>query len=137
MNETSEARSRYLALALASRTALRLLDNYVKEGRSNAKLESTVKEVLESLKASREVNNLFGPIPDDSPFTNYEQLMTLNEVVENLKDQNIVDNLTNLFSTEGDVRSRRRNAEEAVKFFYALENRALHHYNGQIGTRES
>jgi hypothetical protein len=136
MNETSEARSRYLALALASRNALRLLATYVNEGRTDRQLEITVTEVLDSLKATREETNLFGPIPDESPFTNYEQLLTLDEVVKNLEDRNIVDNLTNLLSTSGDENSRRRNAEEAVKFFYALENRALHHYSRQIGTRE-
>jgi hypothetical protein len=137
MNETAEARSRYLALALASRNALRLLDNYVNEGKTDAQLEVTLKEVLGSIQATREETNLFGPIPDESPFTNYEQLLTLDEVVKNLEDRNIVDNLTNLLSTEGDENSRRRNAEEAVKFFYALENRALHHYSRQIGSRES
>jgi hypothetical protein len=136
MNEISEARSRYLALALASRNALRLLDIYVNEGKTDTQLATTVKEVIDSLKATHEEANLFGPIPDESPFTNYEQLLTLDEVVENLGDRNIVSNLTNLFSTEGDVNSRRRTAEEAVKFFYALENRALHHYSRQIGTRE-
>ena len=136
MHESSDARSRYLALALASRKALRSLDSYVEDGKPDPQLENTVSEVIESLKATRDVSNLFGPVPKLSPFTNYEQVLTLEEVVSDLKGQDVIGNLSNLLPPDPNEDARRRNAAEAVKFFYTLENRALHHYSRQIGSRE-
>lgn len=136
MHESSDARSSYLALALASRKALRSLDDYIERGKPDEQFTESVNEVIASLKATRDTTNLFGPVPKVSPFTNYEQLLTLEEVVSDLKDQNVIENLANLLTPDPDEESRRRNAREAVKFFYTLENRALHHYSRQIGSRE-
>jgi hypothetical protein len=139
MHESSDARSSYLALALASRKALHSLDDYIEQGKKDEQFEDTVKEVIASLqatKATRDALHLFGPVPKVSPFTNYEQLLTLEEVVSDLKDQNVIENLASLLAPDPNEESRRRNANEAVKFFYTLENRALHHYSRQIGYRE-
>jgi len=138
MNENPDSRSRYLALALASRKALRSLSDYVRQGTIDEQLESMVGEVVESLKATRDANNLFGPTPKESPFTNYEQVVTLDEVESDLKNQNIdiVQKLSKPLSLHVDENSRRRDAADAIRFFYALENRALHHYSSQIGSRE-
>jgi hypothetical protein len=136
MHESSETRSRYLALALASRKVLHFLDRYAKSGETDPQLESTVRELIDSLQHANQVNNLFGPVPNDSPFTNYEQQMTVEEVVTDMQDQNIPETLSNLISARGDEASRKRDAARAVKFFYTLENRALHHYSRQVGSRE-
>lgn len=135
MYESSEARSRYLALALASRKALRSLNGYVETGQTDEQLRSTVKEVVDSLKAAREETNLFGPVPDESAFTSYEQLMTLWQVMEEA-DHGIVEDLTGLFSSQESEAVRKQRAGRAIKFFYTLENRALHQYGRQIGSRE-
>ncbi len=135
MHESSEARSRYLALALASREVLRSLDGYVKTGESNGQLEVTVGKVINSLNAIRPEMNLFGPIPDESAFTSYEQLMTLDEVMTDV-GQDIVNDLTNLFSGPRDETARKQSAAKALAFFYTLENRALHHYSRPVGSRE-
>src|SRR5258708_18632584 len=105
MHESSETRSRYLALALASRKALHFLDLYIKSGKTDPQLESTVKELIESLRDSRQENNLFGPVPNESPFTNYEQVMTVEEVEADMQDQNISETLSNLISARGDEAS--------------------------------
>jgi len=138
MYENPESRSRYLALALASRKALRSLGDYVRQGTIDAQLESMVGEVVECLKATRDANNLFGPTPKESPFTNYEQVVTLDEVESDLKDQNIdiIEKLSQPLNVHEDEESRRRDAADAIRFFYTLENRALHHYSSQIGSRE-
>ncbi len=135
MHESSETRSRYLALALASRKALHFLDLYIKSGKTDPQLESTVKELIESLRDSRQENNLFGPVPNESPFTNYEQVMTVEEVEADMQDQNISETLSNLISARGDEASLKHDAANDVKFFYTLENRALHHYSRQVGSR--
>lgn len=137
MHESSEARSRYLALALASRKVLHSLERCVKNGQSDPQLESTLRQLIDSLRDANQENNLFGPAPSESPFTNYEQVMTLEEVVGDMHGQDILANLSSLISAQGNEISRKRNAEEAVKFFYALENRALHHYSHQTGSRET
>ena len=138
MFENYDSRSRYLALALASRKALRSLGDYVKEGTIDEQLQRMVIEVVECLKATRDANNLFGPTPKESPFTNYEQVLTLDEVGSDLKDQNIdiVEKLSHPLNSHLDEDSRRRDAADAIRFFYSLENRALHHYSSQIGSRE-
>ena len=139
MHESSDARSRYLALALASRKALRSLDDYIEKGKPDQQFADIVTEVIDSLKATRDArdaNNLFGPVPKVSPFRNYEQLLTLEEVVSDLKDQDVIENLAKLLKPHPDENSLKANATEALKFFYTLENRALHHYSRQIGSRE-
>src|SRR6266404_4663602 len=132
MQESSDARSRYLALALASRKVLRSIDTYVKTGQTDVQLVGTVNELVDSLKTAHQEANLFGPIPGESPFTNYEQRLTLDEVVSDLRSDVVIGSLTQLLSPDGDEIARKRKAAEAVKFFYTLENRALHHYSRQI-----
>jgi len=100
--------------------------------------QSMVREVVECLKATRDVNNLFGPVPKESPFTNYEQVLTVNEVEKDLQEQdiNIVEKLSRPLGVHADEESRRCDAADAIRFFYTLENRALHHYSSQINSRE-
>jgi hypothetical protein len=141
MHQSSDARSSYLALALASRKALRTLDEYI-DGTANfqsLELQKIVREVIESLvatKRTRDAKNLFGPVPKSSPFSNYEQLLTLEEAESDLEDQDVVGNLEKLLAPDTTQDVRRQNATEAIRFFYALENRALHHYSRQVGYRE-
>jgi hypothetical protein len=101
-------------------------------------LQVMVGEVLNSLRETRNANNLFGPIPKESPFTNYEQVLTLDEVENDLKDQNIniIEKLSQPLQPHDDESARRQDAADAIHFFYVLENRALHHYSSQIGSRE-
>jgi len=131
-----ENSDRYLALALASRKALRSLNDYVKLGTVDDKLQSIFEEVVKSLKATKDEKNLFGPMPTESPFTNYEQVRTLEEVESEQKDKNIVQKLSQHLQMYENEKQRRDEAEAAIEFFYMLENRALHHYSSQIGSRE-
>ncbi len=129
-----ENSDRYLALALASRKALRSLNEYVKLGTVDAQLQSIFEEVVKSLKATKDENNLFGLMPTESAFTNYEQVQTLEEVESEHK--NIVEKLSRRLEGFEDETQRRVEAEPAIEFFYMLENRALHRYSSQVGARE-
>jgi len=129
-----ENSDQYLALALASRKALRSLNDYVKQGVFDVELRKIFQEVVSSLKATKDNQNLFGPIPTESPFTNYEQVQTLEEV-EN-EHQDIVNKLSRPLEPYSDEDRRRSEAEPAIEFFYMLENRALHRYSNQIGSGE-
>ena len=130
MHESSDSRSKYLSLALASRKALRSIDDYIEQGKRDTQFEKTVNEVIESLKATRATRdalNLFGPVPEATPFTNYEQLLTLEEVVSDLKDPDIIENLGNLLTIDADAESRRRNAGRFICVSVALLRRRIVH----------
>jgi hypothetical protein len=133
---STDSRSRYLVLALASRSLIKSLLVYVDEGHADAQLEASLNDVTESLRASKDVNRLFGPIPTESPFRNYEQVMILEEAEEALNVGDIGDKLSHALRNSPDRETRRRSVEDAVEFFYALENRALHHYNREMGARD-
>ncbi len=133
----SESKSRYLALALASRTVINSLQHFQSEGVADQQLERSIEDVLESLRATRDVNNLFGASPKQSPFAHYEQVLTLGEVDQALKGKNIVDKLAQIFTANDNDEERKKNVSEAVEFFYTLETRALHHYAQQVGSREA
>ena len=131
----SESKSRYLALALASRTVINSLLHFQSEGIADQQLERSIEDVLESLRATHDVNNLFGAPPKQSPFAHYEQLLMLEEVAEALKGKNIVDKLAQIFTAKDE--ERKKSISEAVEFFYTLETRALHQYAQQVGSREA
>ena len=131
MNSTSESQSRYLSLAIACRQLISSLRRY-QEGRPlDQKFRESLESLLGALHESRDENNLFGPMPTDSPFTRYEQVMTLRQVVEDFRDKHIPEKLSDLLDAP------RQDVNEPIEFFYTLENRALHHYNSGLLSRDS
>jgi hypothetical protein len=136
MMPTADSRSRYLLLALASRNLIKSLLTYVEQGQADAQLQPALDDVADSLRASKDANSLFGPVPTESPFRNYEQLLILKEAVEALDDNSIGEKLPHVLTDSPERDKRRTDVAEAVEFFYALENRALYHYNRQIGARD-
>jgi len=135
MYQGSESKSRYLALALASRTVINSLLQFQSKGVPDEQLQRAIGDVLESLQATHDVSNLFGAPPKQSPFAHYEQMLMLEEVAEALKGKDIVDKLSRIFTTKDD--DRKKSISEAVEFFYTLETRALHYYAQQVGAREA
>src|SRR5216684_265534 len=126
MHPTSESQSRYLSLAIACRQLISSLRCYQEGGPLDRKFKESLESLLGALRESRDENNLFGPMPTDSPFTRYEQVMTLKEVVDDFKDKQIPEKLSELLGAP------RRDVKEPIEFFYTLENRALHHYNSGL-----
>jgi hypothetical protein len=135
MPANSESRSRYLALALASRNAINSLMAFKKVGTADEQLRDALRDVVESLRATTDQNNLFGAPPTESPFAHYEQTSALEEVVKTLKDKDIIQHLSHVLTATHD--ERENDIAEALQFFFALESRALHHYGRQIGAREA
>ena len=128
---TPESQSRYLSLAIASRQVISALRRYQQGGPLDQKLRDALSTLINALNESSDENNLFGPMPTDSPFTRYEQVMTLREVIEDFKDRQILKKLSGLLRTPD------QDAKEPIEFFYTLENRALHHYNSGLLSRDS
>jgi hypothetical protein len=131
MHPTSESQSRYLLLAIVCRELISSLRRYQDGGALDQKFKKSLESLLEALNESRDENNLFGPMPTDSPFTRYEQVMTLREVYEDFGDKQIPEKLSDLLAAP------RRDVKEPIEFFYTLENRALHHYNSGLLSRDS
>ena len=131
MQSTSESQSRYLSLAIACRELILALRRYQKVGTLDQRFERSLKSLLKALSESRDENNLFGPMPTDSPFTRYEQVMTLKEVFEDFKDKQIPQKLSDVLG------GPHQDVSEPIEFFYTLENRALHQYNGGLLSRNS
>jgi hypothetical protein len=131
MHPTSESQSRYLSLAIASRHVISALRKYQEGGSLDKKLRDALVALIKALQESSDETNLFGPMPTDSPFTRYEQVMTLKEVIADFKDKQIPQKLSDLLETP------RQDVSEPIEFFYTLENRALHHYNSGLLSRDS
>jgi len=131
MHPTSESQSRYLSLAIACRQLISALRRYQEGGTLDRKFQASLQAFLDALHESSDENNLFGPIPTDSPFTRYEQVMTLKEVIADFKDKEIPRKLSAVLETP------RQDVKEPIEFFYTLENRALHHYNSGLLSRDS
>lgn len=131
MHPTSESQSRYLSLAIACRQLISALRRYQEGGALDKRFQESLRAFLDALHESSDENNLFGPIPTDSPFTRYEQVMTLKEVIADFKDREIPKKLSAVLETP------RQDVKEPIEFFYTLENRALHHYNSGLLSRDS
>lgn len=131
MHPTAESQSRYLSLAIASRHVISALRRYQQGGLLDKKLRDALVALTNALRESSDEANLFGPMPTDSPFTRYEQVMTLKEVNEDFKDKQIPRKLLDLLERP------RQDVSEPIEFFYTLENRALHYYNSGLLSRDS
>ena len=130
MYPSSESRSRYLSLAIASRQAIGALRRYQEGAALDEKLRDAIATLIKALQQSSDEANLFGPMPTDSPFTRYEQVMTLREVIEDFRGKQIPQKLSAL------LQAPHQDVGEPIQFFYTLENRALHHYNSGVLSRE-
>ena len=136
MMPSTDSRSRYLLLALASRNLIKSLMTYVERGQADDNLRLALEDVAGSLRASKDANSLFGPVPTESPFRNYEQVLILEEAEKAVHDNNIGEKLSHVLNGSPERDERRAGTASAIEFFYALENRALYHYNRQTGARD-
>lgn len=135
MHLSSDSRSRYLSLALASRKAIKSLLKYIDAGTFDPQLRSGLRDVVHSIRSVSDTRRLFGRVPTESPFSNYEQQLTIEEVTRGLPGD-VTESLSLTLRRAATREERRKQVETAIHFFYALENRALHHYNRQVGARD-
>jgi hypothetical protein len=139
MLPTTGARTRYLALALASRKLIDSLLTFVESNQQqpqDPQLGVALRQFVDSLETTKAGNNLFGELPSQPPFSHYEQVLTLQEALESFGDGDIENELSGVLDERSDITTRKQRANKAIEFFYALENRALNHYNQQMGTRD-
>src|SRR4051812_11785756 len=89
MRSSSESQSRYLSLAIACRQLIHELQRYRETGIIDKALRASLQDLLELLQESTSRKSLFGPIPTDSPFSRYEQLLTLREVFNDFRESHL------------------------------------------------
>jgi len=130
----AEVRDGYLALALDARKIIDDLVVFVEEGRRPQDFHSHLQDAVESLRRAIGERNIFTPLRNNLPLDHYEQIRTVEEVSESAETRKqIIDNLSKILDEAADPETNKDNAFSAIEFFYALERRALHHYNQQTG----
>ena len=130
----AEVRDRYLSLALDARRIIDDLIVFVEEGRRPEDFQTRLQDAVESLRRAKGEGNIFAPVRNNLPLEHYEQIRTVEEVSESAAAQpNIIDNLSSILDESAAIETQRDKAFSAIEFFYALERRALHHYNQPMG----
>jgi hypothetical protein len=123
-----QSRARYLAFAASVRKLTDSLIAVAERDERAPDLEVRLKQVLTSLE------HIDKPTPvkslkDRGPFDRYENVITLNEIWKKTADKNdLIEKLNSILSAQT-KRKRRDSALKAIRFFDALESRALYHYN--------
>lgn len=123
----SNVRSRYLSLALDARKIIDVLVLYVKKA-DNPLQAALLGKVVDSLNTLGDRERLFSSADRTSLFGDYERMRTLGEVKDSFPQHDIARQLADVLRTDLAPDERKRNAEQAIQFFCALEGRALERY---------
>ena len=120
---SSDARMKYLSLALFAQKIIDALIEYVDEG-STEKLDACAPEAITSLKA------VLSSQPTASrtrAIRYYEQVRTINEIEPDKNEwRHVIQMLERLLEAGRVPRAQKvRNAKEAIRFFHKIENQAL------------
>lgn len=115
----------YLSLALDARLAIKALRQKSPTDLTATELRSSVSAALDSLKAITRGGEVYAQLGDLKPYEHVEQMYTLHEAWETLKDSNLVEELQNVFESQVPTPEARATA---LKFFSEVERRALHYY---------
>jgi hypothetical protein len=119
------SRDHYLTLALFSRRIIEGLRELVRSGK-RGQLQRTLPAAIESLQAATDSRHPTGY--GLRVVRSYDQVRTINELFPNKKDR--VDMIRTLRELQNGSTQDAQNtaALEAIRFFYAIENRALRNY---------
>ena len=123
----SEIRSRYLALALDARRLMDVLIPFVDSGKRNESLDIAVKEAIHALTSMTESSGT-SPVRSNLAFDEYEQVLTLNEVKDEEERKEVIVDLERI-ANSGSNTAQREAAMRVLEFFFAVESRALQHYD--------
>ena len=128
MASDPDVRMRYLSFGLFAQKLIDVLIEFVDEGREEG-LQSALTEAIDNLKDASGGAGTGATERSVHTFRNYEQVRTLDQVcpLEERRTE-IIQMLEDLRDRRGSRRVQRRNANQAIKFFYALENRALRNF---------
>ena len=131
----SEVRAQYLSLALRSRRLIDDLIRYVDKGERTPSLHEELRSAMESIEAENSNETVlehFSQLSSKSLFSHYEQLRLIEEVREELGRPNISTTISHFIASDESPEDKRDEAFEVLRFFSALEARALHGYTVQM-----
>jgi hypothetical protein len=121
----SGERINYLSLALQARSAIKRLSELRPIDKPTSELKSTLQAALSSLGAAGMGESLCNRLYEEGGFNRFEEIHTLEEVIRTLNNANPQQEIGRIVSGEfadDDIRA-------AIRFFSAVENRALYHYD--------
>jgi hypothetical protein len=119
------SRDHYLTLALFSRRIIEALREFSKSGR-RARLKSALPSAIESLQAATSTYHSTGY--GIRVTRRYDQVRTINELFPDRRDRTKMIKTLRKLESDGNSETQKKAANEAVYFFYAIENRALRNY---------
>jgi hypothetical protein len=122
-----QSRSRYLAFATSVRRLTDSLITLAERDERTLDLEVRLKQVLTSLEHINKPTPVKS-LKDRGPFERYENVITLNEVLKATDKDDLIQKLNRVLNSDT-KQTRRESALTAIRFFDALESRALYHYN--------
>jgi hypothetical protein len=133
MLATASDNSSSLSLALDARMAVKASYALQRQGGGapNDVLRKAIEDVRISLNALSSGAPLFANLSQSSPFENYDQIQTLQEV-RSAFDEDVSAKLE-LVGKEDDPIQRQQGIEFAIIFFTALERRARQKFNQSYG----
>jgi hypothetical protein len=114
-----------LSLAFDARKAVKALIAFKRDGVTDDRLKKAVEDVIVSLRALNSGTPLFANLSSGSSFQSYEQIRTLQEVQTALSDDRLI--------TEHPPDGLEESIDSAIRFFTAVENKALQRYNHAFG----
>jgi hypothetical protein len=119
-------RVNYLSLALQARSAIKRLKLLIPPHQPAVELKSALQAAVNSLSGTNSQQGLCSKLYDEAGFNRFEEIQTVEEVIGALDDPSLKGGIERILVgekyTEGDVRT-------TLRFFAALENRALYHYD--------
>jgi hypothetical protein len=124
----SEIRSRYLALALDARRIMDALLPFIESAHRDECLDASVKEAIDALNAISESPGATA-VHSNLAFSEYEQVQTLDEIKNQQERKSVIDDLEQIASSPEAEPQQIEAAMRVLRFFFALESRALQHYN--------
>jgi hypothetical protein len=122
------SRDNYLTLALFSRNVIDGLRELVEGGTRRRQFKEVVPEAIESLKAATDGQQ--GTLRGNAlkAVQNFDQVRTINEVFPKKQDRSRMIRTLKSLQSGATSPGQKNAAMEAIKFFYAIENRALRNY---------
>jgi hypothetical protein len=127
MASAPASRDNYLTLALFSRNIIDGLRDLV-EGGSRRQLNRVLPEAIESLQAATDGQQASLKGIGLRMVQNYDQVRTINEVFPRKQDRNRMIRTLRALQASSRPDREKDEAMNAIKFFYAIENRALRNY---------
>jgi hypothetical protein len=101
---------------------------FVDSGKRNESLDVAVQEAINGLN-SVTAGASTSAVRSNLAFDEYEQVLTINEVKDQDERKKVISDLERIAARPDSSKAQREAATRVLEFFFAVESRALQHYN--------